>query len=103
MSSAPVTLCLKAKSHLQKCYSNVTLTTSGFVNLSTVEAMAGDVNGSNSITLEDPSLVLSKYTAFVVPITVPDPLDINNDGRITINDVALSMLNYSDFEILGDR
>jgi len=96
-------VCVKAKSHLQKCYSVQMPPANNLVDVSNTEAIVGDVNKSNTITIEDVASVLAKYTTFVVPVTRPEATDVNNDGRITIDDVALSLMNYSDFEIPGDE
>lgn len=66
------------------------------------QLLVGDVNDSNTITIEDIAAVLVKYTDFSVPVPSGTPEDVNADGTITIEDVALVLLNYVDFTIRGD-
>ncbi|KKU38202.1 MAG: hypothetical protein UX52_C0009G0009 [Candidatus Amesbacteria bacterium GW2011_GWA1_46_35] len=103
-------ICIKTQSHLQRCIRNVRLDQgvpliqdwSTLANESK-QLLVGDVNGTNTITIEDVAAVLAKYTDFVVPVPAGTPEDVNADNRITIDDVALTLINYTDFTVDGDR
>ena len=97
-----------ARSHLQRKFASVAFTqgTPLSTDWSLTQAnqlLVGDVNGSNSVSIEDVVAVLAKYTDFVVAVPVGTPEDVNADGRITIDDVALTLINYTDFSIGGDN
>lgn len=98
---------IKSRSHLKKKFSGWTVacgdTSLDRSSQQMDELLVGDVNDSNTITVDDVSLVLAKYTDFSVPVAAGTPEDVNMDGVITINDVALVLYNYQDFEILGDE
>ncbi|RMH21652.1 MAG: hypothetical protein D6698_02375 [Gammaproteobacteria bacterium] len=108
-------LCLKAKSHLQKCFNSVSLSSGAnsmdFSTEPASELVAGDVAGignnnqtqDNIISAEDIATVNAAFTDFVVEGVAGIKADINNDGRITIDDLALSILNYGYFQIPGDE
>jgi len=97
-------LLLKSPSHLQKRYTGVQIVANeSVVDLSNTELLSGDVNNTNSITIEDIAEVLSLYTDFVIPASPETPEDINDDHFITITDVALGLLNYDDFTIQGEE
>jgi hypothetical protein len=104
------TICVKGKSHLRKCFANKSITASTLsVDLfsSNTKAgenglLAGDVNGDNRIDIHDSSLLGNAYRdTYTAPVTNP-AIDINNDGVITLMDIALMVLNYTSFVIYGD-
>lgn len=108
-------VCLKGKSHLQKCWSGVTLTannntldkSAGFLD----ELRAGDVTGEgnnnnvqdNLITSDDLAYINSGCTQFTCSAPAADPRDVNNDGFFNIKDLALGILNFRYFVIPGDE
>jgi hypothetical protein len=105
------TVCVKAKSHLQKCFTNLTVattTTNLYLHTTSTAAgeaglRAGDINHDNRIDQEDLKGFLASYSgSYKVPTVNPD-LDINNDGYLTILDLALMIMNYTDFIIRGDQ
>lgn len=67
------------------------------------QLLVGDVNSTNTITIDDVATVLSKYTDLVVSVPPGTPEDVNADGRITVDDIALTLLNYANFTINGDQ
>jgi hypothetical protein len=98
---------IKSGSHLQKRFENLNLSC-GLIefDFSTTQdevLLVGDVNDTNTITIEDVVSVLTFYTDFVIPVAPYTPQDVNFDETITIDDIALSLINYTDFEIPGDE
>lgn len=99
---------VKTRSHLQRKFAGVAFTLGSPLSADWSLAQAnqllvGDVNNSNTVTIEDVVLVLSKYTDFAVIVPAGTPEDVNADGRITIDDVALTLINYTDFSVSGDN
>lgn len=82
---------------------NVSLKTKLGTTSEPFQLLVGDVNDTNTITIEDVSAVLSKYSDFKVPVPDGTPEDVNADGFLTIEDVALVLLNYLDFTIPGEQ
>jgi hypothetical protein len=104
------TICVKAKSHLRKCFTGKVITsTTTVVDLFTSSTRAGedgllsgDVNGDNQITIADSGLLSTAYQgSYTAPVT-DIRYDINNDGFITVMDIALMVINYRNFVIYGD-
>lgn len=81
---------------------NVSLKTKLGTTSENFQLLVGDVNDTNTITIEDVSAVLSKYTDFKITVSDGTPEDVNADGFVTIEDVALILLNYNDFSIPGE-
>lgn len=104
-------LLIKGPSHLQKRYTNIVYNGNNqAIDLSqteTYQCRAGDVNGDNSITIDDVAQVSQYYTDFAVTVSKSDlnmvASDINKDGKITIQDLALIAINWSDFKVEGDK
>jgi hypothetical protein len=97
---------IKSGSHLQKRVESLDLTCGliefDFSQTKEEELRVGDVNDTNTITIEDIVSILTLYTDFSVPVAPYTPQDVNFDQRITIDDIALALINYTDFEIPGD-
>jgi hypothetical protein len=114
-------VCFKALTHLQECYPGISLTTGSntrdfYQGLDSNELWAGDVNDDNMITLLDITAILSPYgrvdrnnDPFAYPVIDPagtnhlHHLDIDKDGYLTIQDIALAAYHYTDFNITGDE
>lgn len=127
LSAGTYQVCLKTPTHLTKCsvgadIPNVNKThhpvlsvetpavTTDFASKDINHLLAGDVNHDNLITLMDSTLALnalkSQPGSFSVPVASLDPTltgaDVNLDGFVSILDIALLQLNFTDFEIPGD-
>lgn len=100
-------VCFDAKSHLQKCFSDVTFTTGSntysWTDSKGDQLRLADTNSDNKLTIEDYAEVASEYNDFVNVTDLGDPRDVNHDSVITIDDLALVVINYNDFEIPGDE
>lgn len=104
-------LSIKGNSHLRKKFEGVEIGNENVtIDKSTKDEeqlKAGDVNGDNTITIEDQSIVLKYYTDFRVKVKPSNSeminADINKDGYITIDDVALVALNWSNISVPGDN
>lgn len=114
-------VCFKASTHLQECFPNTALSTGVnnrdfYQGLDSNELWAGDVNDDNMITLLDITAILSPYgrtdrnnDPFAYPVIDPAGtnhlyhLDIDKDGYLTIQDIALAAYHYTDFNITGDE
>lgn len=109
VSKGSYTLLIKGESHLQKKYNSVSFTQTE-INLSGKEEFvpkAGEVTGDNMININDVSKVSRYYTDFSVPVNYSSiqmaSSDINKDGAITIQDLALLGINWSELEVAGDN
>lgn len=110
-SSNTFDVLIKGQSHLAKKFEGVSIKCDGSILDKSTDAddelIAGDVNGDNTISIEDISIVLKYYTDFSVTVdsTKSEMVasDINKDGFITIDDAALVALNWSDFTVSGDE
>lgn len=99
---------VKSGSHLQRrVATNLTLIPGQTLTKnwtgSQQQLLVGDVNNTNTITIEDAALVLSRYTDLAVSVPLMTREDVNADGKITVDDINLVLLNYSDFTINGDQ
>lgn len=106
-------ICLKGGSHLRHCWDNFSLT-SGTNTLTATTSSAdlllvGDVNGDNIINLDDISSINNAYCGFKVAVgsqcsgvTVTSAQDVNYDNFVTIDDLALALMNFSDFVLRGN-
>ncbi len=119
-----IKVCIKGLSHLQRCtvaaddnnqpsakVHHPAITTQGqtvSIDLATNDLnhlIVGDVDNDNKITLSDSTSILIQYTAFsrdVSGLPTHPPQDVNYDNRISIDDVALNSMNFSDFVVCGD-
>ena len=71
---------------------------------STKVLKSGDTNNNNHITVDDIVQILESYMA--LPVSVNDTnraRDINSDGYISIEDVALALSNCSSLDVTGDE
>jgi hypothetical protein len=98
---------IKDGSHLQKKFINISLVagsnTKDFSTSDEDELLAGDVTGDNKITVDDTGKVSANYDTFKTPVTDANKTsDINLDGFITIQDVALAELNWTKLVVEGD-
>jgi len=110
VSPGTYTVLIKGRSHLQKKFTNVTLTAGSnskeWITNKRDELRAGDVNGDNKITGIDIAKVLSFYIqgGFYIPITEESRYsDINKDLHISIQDVSLIAVNWTELTIEGDQ
>jgi thermitase len=109
VSVGTYTLYLKGESHLQKKF--VAVDFSGTeIDLTGSEnnvARAGDVTGDNLLNISDISRVSRYYTDFSIPVDYGNQQmaasDVNKDGSITIQDLALLGINWSELEVPGDN
>ena len=105
------TILIKGVSHLQKKYTGVALS-GGVETVDLTQGqenwlVAGDVNSDNKITVEDIWDVSSYFNDFRTAVTSDDSSmffsDINKDGYITIQDLALAAHNWIDFTVEGEE
>ena len=105
-----LTLLVKGLSHLQKKFA-INYQGKGdvfdFSSDQGLQLRAGDVTNDNVISISDIARVSKYYTDLSVPVDISDPrmvaADINKDREITIIDLALIAINWSEFLILGDE
>ena len=94
--------------HLRKNMGSVIIPSGGnafdFSGDSTKVLKSGDTNDNNHITVDDIVQILESYMA--LPVSVNDTnraRDINSDGYISIEDVALALSNCSILDVTGDE
>jgi len=73
------------------------------VNVSSLDILAADTDNTNTLTIEDIGGILSYYTDFEVPVAAQTPEDIDDTQSITITDVALSIINFTQLTVYGDQ
>lgn len=90
-------MCVKAKSHLQRCVDNIAIQSGqNTINIAddTHKLLSGDVNGDNKLNIFDFSQAGRLYTDLSVPVALGTPEDVNHDGQISIVDLSLIIFNY---------
>lgn len=100
---------IKGSSHLQKRFDSAPVSWQNgdiFIDVSDGlgnALLAGDVNDTNTLTIEDIASIISYYTDFSVPVGASVNEDVNDDGVVDITDIALAIKNYTDFTVQGDQ
>lgn len=105
------TLLFKGDSHLQKVIDSINISGNNeVIDLGQKEeeqARAGDATGDNTISLKDIARISKFYTKLSVDVSENNSemaaSDINKDGKITIQDLALIAINWSELEVGGDE
>lgn len=96
---------LKGEAHLQKKFAGIIVASQGnTADWSSTALKAGDFDDTNSFTLTDISLLLSKYTALSNSVNNTNKLyDINADSILNIQDISLVLSNYTALELKGEE
>lgn len=96
---------IKGSSHLQKLFKHLVLHEGeNTLDFTSTPLVAGDFNNDNKISIEDVSLILSRYTALNVPTNNQNKkFDVDGNGSINISDISLILSNYTALNVPGDN
>lgn len=109
-SSATCTVSIKETSRLRKRFSGITMAP-GIINYVIKNAAAdtmlvADFDNNNKLELQDYGLLMANFsssTGLTVPVTATNAkFDLNGDGNITIDDIALLLTNLTTLQRSGD-
>ncbi len=105
LTSQTFDISIKLDKYLRRSISDVKIELAQIENIDTgnTNAIPGDFNDDNKLTMADISLLLSQYTSLSTPVNAQNRrFDINSDGFITMADITMVLSNYTQLVTTGD-